>query len=64
MTDTQRLEFLIDQRCVVTWSKDHEVCGIAKLEDVDGQFAFRMLTRRHVDPRAAIDAAMAAQEPK
>lgn len=60
--ESKRLQFLIDYGCLVVWSRDYEVCSVVIREDDDGQFTFRPLTRGFLDPREAIDAAIASLE--
>lgn len=60
-TDAERLDFLAEYGAHLSWSKDHEVCSVARWDDSDGDFVYQRLGPTCDTPREAIDAAITEQ---
>ncbi|MBN3729472.1 hypothetical protein [Burkholderia sp. Tr-20390] len=59
-SDTERLNFMIVQNAHLAWSRDHEVCHVARWADDDGSLVHERLGPTSRDGREAIDRAIEA----
>lgn len=58
MTDTERLDYMIQREAYVGWTKDGERCRVFKREEEDGAVPVCGWPNFFDDGRQAIDAAM------